>query len=697
MCRKIIFVSMGIFLLVSCSPNIMVQKVAPLQEEKSSNPFVYKFNEPIRFADLEKGHITEATDLAINNAKNILRKIISVDDNKRTFANTMLPQDDLVEIIERVWSPAYLMGSTHTDKEIRDEADSSHVSFSKFINELSVNEDLYNATVAFSKTEEAKSLMGVEKKFLEETLRDFRRSGFGLSKDKREQVKDIRNRLADIGLEFSNNISSHQDTLFVTEEEIDGLPDDYKNGRLQQDGMYAIDMTYPSYFPFMRFAQSDDARKRLSFKFLNRARDDNLKVLDDMLQARRELVEVLGYSTFAEYRTEDRMAKNPETVWEFEWSLKSSLKEKALLDYDEMLKLKTEKTGKNASVIYSWEKRYYGNLLLKEKYQVDEEEVKQYFEISNVISGFFSVCEKLFGLEFREVENPSVWYEDVRMFEVFEKSDGSIIGRFYLDLFPRADKYGHAAAFGVTSGKQFPQGYQLPASALVTNFPKPTEDSPSLLPHNDVETFFHEFGHLLHGLLTKSELHSYAGTSVPRDFVEAPSQMLENWVWNKESLRMFAKHYETGEPIPEGLVDRMLAAKNLNSGTKALQQVFYGMFDFTLHDGFNPNGDKTPTDILIEIQNEVTLYPHQDDTHFHAAFGHLNGYAAGYYGYMWSLVFAQDMFSIFEENGIFDSETGMRYRKIILERGGTVEPLDMVKEFLGREPNNKAFLRSLGL
>ncbi|MEE8436833.1 MAG: M3 family metallopeptidase, partial [Candidatus Neomarinimicrobiota bacterium] len=328
---------------------------------------------------------------------------------------------------------------------------------------------------------------------------------------------------------------------------------------------------------------------------------------------------------------------------------------------------------------------------------LDAEEVRKYFEFNNVTQGLFIIYQRLFNITFKRIDNASVWHEDVQMFAVYDTPTGDLIGRFYLDMFPRANKYGHAAAFSVTMGKLTKEGYQKPATSLVCNFPKPSAQQPSLLTHGDVETYFHEFGHLVHGVLTQSPLMSYAGTSVARDFVEAPSQMLENWIWQKESLALFAKHYETNEVIPEELLDKMIAAKNLNSGTKALQQIFYGTLDFTLHDGFDPDGLKTTTELLAELQNSITLYPYQDGTHQQASFGHLNGYGAAYYGYKWSEVYAQDMFSIFEKNGIMSAETGLRYRKIILERGGTEDPLDLVKEFLGREPNSDSFLKSMGL
>lgn len=686
----VVFIVIAVALIVERNENPQVNK-------PSANPLIVEFNEVHDFANLRPGHIERATTYVLESADLILSDILSVPNADRTFENTMVEIDDIYVIIESVWSPGYLMGSTHTNKDIRDEGLASSQTIQKYLTDLSLNDDLYNAVVAFSKSKEAQQLIGYKKKFLEDSLLDYKRSGFGLPKEKRAQVKGIFNELADLGLEFSKNISDYQDTLFVSEDEIKGLPENYQKERLQKNGTYAIDMSYPSYVPFMDYAVSDDARKKLKFRFNNRAVDSNLSVLNDIIRKRRELVDVLGYKSYAEYRTEDRMAKNPRNVWEFENDLKSKLRAKGEMDIAEMLKIKSSRTNSNAHVINVWEAGFYENLVLKENFDLDPEEVRQYFEFNNVTEGLFTVYQRLFNVKFKKVEDPSVWHEDVLMYEVYDKTSKELIGRFYLDMFPRANKYGHAAAFSVTMGKMTADGYQKPTTSLVCNFPKPTEFQPSLLTHDNVETYFHEFGHLVHGVLTQAPLMSYAGTSVARDFVEAPSQMLENWVWQKESLSLFAKHYETGEVIPDALLDKMIAAKNVNSGTKALQQVYYGVLDFTLHDGYNPDGDKSTTDIVSKLQNEITFYPYQEGTHMEAAFGHLNGYGAAYYGYKWSEVYAQDMFSIFEEKGIMNEEQGMRYREIILEKGGTEEPLTLVKEFLGRESNSDAFMRSMGL
>ena len=665
--------------------------------QNDENVFLVRFNEVYDFANLKHGHIANATEAGLKNAEEILQKILMVDNENRSFENTLEKIDDIYATIEMVWSPGYLMSSTHTDEKIRDEGLESSRKIEKYITDLSLNKDLYNAVLDYSRTKGGQQLEGYKKKYLDDTIRDFRRSGLALSDEKREKVKALFNDLSDLGLAFSKNIADYQDTLFLSEDEMEGLPEVYKIERHQKDGRYAVDMSYPSIGPYFKLAESDKSRKELRFRYNNRAKESNLEILDNIIRKRNQLAAMLGYRSYAEYRTEDRMAKNPENVWSFEKDLIAKVRKKAEADVNIMLKIKSDRNGNAATTIDPWEAAYYENLVLKKKFNLDSEEVKKYFEFNNVTKGLFTIYQTLFNIRFREIKNPSVWHEDVLMYEVFDASTEELIGRFYLDMFPRANKYSHAAAFSVTIGKMTSNGYQKPATALVCNFPKPSELEPSLLSHDNVETYFHEFGHLVHGVLTKSPLMAYAGTSVARDFVEAPSQMLENWVWQKESLNLFAQHYQTGETIPDSLLNKMVAAKNVNSGTKALQQIFYGILDFTLHDGYDPDKDESTTDIVKKLQNELTLYPFQKGTHFQAAFGHLNGYGAAYYGYKWSEVYAQDMFSVFEENGIMDMQTGMKYRSVILEKGGTKEALDLVQEFLGRESNNKAFLKSMGL
>jgi thimet oligopeptidase len=665
-------------------------------DKKSNNPLLQGYNEIIQFSTLSAGDIVEATEASIQEARKSLEKLYSIPEEKRTFNNTMLGLDNIYNNVENVYGSISLMGSVHPVDEIRDLANESISEFAKFYNEIQLDENLYRAVKEFSTTDEAKQLAGYKAKFVKETVEDFERNGFALSKEKREELKIINDKLSDLSIKFQQNIAEVDDYLIVNESEIDGLPDDYKKSRVLEDGNYKIDLSYPSYIPYMQFSKSDKARKELYTMFRNRAADDNLEILSKVLVLRKGMAQMLGYNTYAEYRVGDRMAKTPQNVWDFENGLIDKVKEKAKIDYDELLEVKRTETKDNTvELIQPWESAYYNNILLKDKYELDQNLVKEYFEANNVIAGLFNISQQLFGVEFEEVTPASVWQDDVRLYSV--KKDGKVISRFYIDLFPRPNKFSHAACFPMKGGKTTDDGYQLPTAALVCNFPAPMDDVPSLLSHDQVETFFHEFGHVLHNVLTQTELSSHSGTSVSRDFVEAPSQIFENWTWNYDAVTLFAKHYKTGETLPLELFEKMIAAKNVGSGLATIQQVYYGTIDFTLHDKYDPTGSKTTTDVLKELQNEITLFPFLDGTHMQASFGHLMGYAAGYYGYLWSRVYAQDMFSVFEKNGVMDKETGLKYRDVILANGGSRDELGMVIEFLGREPNQDAFLKSIGL
>ena len=333
-------------------------------------------------------------------------------------------------------------------------------------------------------------------------------------------------------------------------------------------------------------------------------------------------------------------------------------------------------------------------MLRKTEYGVDPHEVAAYFPLDGVLEGMFQLTGDVFGLAYEEVEVP-VWHEDVVAYEISDRRDGTPLALFYMDLFPREGKFSHAAAFPLVPGRRLPDGsYQRPVSAIVANFTKPGEDRPSLLQHTEVETLFHEFGHILHQTLTRTELATFSGTNTERDFVEAPSQIMEHWTWKPEVLARFARHHRTGEPIPIGLVERLTAARRLNVALSTLRQVQFGLLDLALH-GRNATVD---LDAAAREAAAVALLPYHEGTFFPASFGHLlGGYDAGYYGYLWSEVYGDDMFSRFEQEGITNPEVGAAYRREILESGGARDGIDHLRAFLGREPNNRAFLRNLGI
>ncbi len=691
--KHISFITLIIILLINIDCSNQEKSQNPYFSN-TVNPFFTQYNQPIDFASITANHVSEAVEMTKKMTEEALAKIIGLRVRDRNFENTMGAYDEMFANFNAIASPIYLMAYTHPDSAIRNQAQEANTALSQFGNEISLNEDLYKAIKSYSKRTEADQLKSHQRKFLNESIIEFERNGFALSKSDRDYLKVIKDQLAALSDQFSENIAAEDDFLEVNADDMEGLPVDYKEAHEQAGGIYKIDLSYPSYGPFMKYSKSESARKALFMKYQNRAAPENLEVLQQLLEKRREMSNLLGYDSYSAYILADRMAQDPATVWEFEENLKYDLREKTELDVAELQAAK-KANGDGIDQIKPWERSYYFNLLLKENYELDAEEVKQYFALDDVIEGLFDLTKTLFELEYKEILQPSVWQEDVRMFEVYQ--DKKLKGIFYLDLHPRANKYNHAACFGIINGRLTSKGYQIPMASLVCNFPEATSEKPALMPHSEVETFFHEFGHVLHQMLTTAELHAQSGTNVARDFVEAPSQIFENWAWNYDVLKNFSRHYKSGQILPKPLFDKMLAAKKVGSGISATGQVFLGTYDLTLHDQFDPNSGETTTDVLRRVHNEVLPYPYQEGTHFQAAFGHLDGYGSSYYGYMWSLVYAQDMFSIFSENGILNKEIGLRYRDIILARGSSEKAINLVREFLGRAPNNEAFLKELGL
>jgi len=547
--KKLWLVTLITILLMNCNYSERQKNSAiEIIPEIPENPFYTTFNQPIDFKSITNEDINEAIESIQVITGVALSNIISIKDEERTFDNTMRALDLLYANYDDIVSSIGLIASTHPDSVIRNNAYSSNTKLSFYINNVALNEDLYIAIKSYSQSAEAKKLSGYKSKFLTETVAKFERNGFALSKEDRERLKGIKNEISVIGDKFYKNIVSSKDFLIVDEVDIDGLPENYKETRKQDKGDYKIDLTYPAYRPFMMYCNSENARKALFMKYLNRAAPENLDLLQKLLQKRLEMSKLLGYETYSSYILEDRMARNPATVWEFVNNLKRDLKTKSNLDKEELLAIKAGHAGKS-DVINLWEKNYYLNILLKENYQLDAEEVKQYFALDDVIKGLFIITQSLFDLEYKEVKNPSVWHEEVRMFEVYQ--DHKLKGIFYLDLHPRENKYNHAACFGIKEGRMTSTGYQVPNASLVCNFPRATADKPALMSHKEVNTLFHEFGHLLHKMLTTADLYSQSGTNVSQDFVEVPSQMLENWVWNYDAIKLFAKHYETREVMPK--------------------------------------------------------------------------------------------------------------------------------------------------
>jgi thimet oligopeptidase len=634
-------------------------------------------------------------------------RIVAVQDRRRTFENTVGAIDDLITRLELDTNMTMFMAYVSTDAAEREAGERAEQDYSNWLIDLQKREDLYRAVKAYADTKP--ELEGEQKRLLEHELRDFRRAGMGLPPAQREQIKAAQKEITRLSIEFEKGIREDETRVPLTREELSGLPDAYfeNPNLLRSDEIYLVGMAYPQFLPVMLHCDDETTRKKVWLAYKRRGGTGNVRLLEQILRLRGEAAQLLGYAHPADYETEIKMAKNAKEVQEFYATLRPLVRAKALKDYEELVAAKRRHTGDPDAVLYPWDSDFYLNRLKKTKYAVDSERVREYFPLERVIDGLFSITQSLYGLEYRDVTRQAVsagrpvWHEDVRLYEVWDEAAGRMLGEFYIDLHPRDNKYSHAAQWGLAQHKVWSNGdVTLPLAALVCNFPKPTAGRPSLLTHDDVETLFHEFGHLLHTILSESRYFRFGGTQVERDFVEAPPQMFENWMWDAAVLKTFARHYETGEPFPDTLLEGMLRARNLGSGMLAERQYFYGLYDLRCHIATGGVVDTTQLglDLWDPAQDNVELYDPVPETYFQASFGHLTGYQAGYYGYQWSLVFACDMFERFQEaGGMLDPEAGAYYRRMILARGGTIDGLDLVTEYLGREPKMDAYLKHLGL
>jgi len=645
------------------------------------------------YSTLTPAQIEDGTQLAITEAQSVLDELVAPKD-LRSFENTLRPLDRIADILAHSQSNYAFMGYVHPVKTVRDAAKTAEEKNSQFGVEVVFREDLNAAVQEYSSTEEAASLTGEQARFLEFTLRDLRRAGHDLDPETRASVKMKTERLVTLGVQFQQNIDEWDDEILVTREELDGLPDSFIDGLDvdEKSGKYKVTIAYPHLIPFVENAASRPHREELRYKFNTVAVEENGRILEEAVVLRQEIAEAFDQPSWSDHRLEERMAKSPERVKEFYAGLRGSLTEKGRRELAEISALLEDDVGDEIVQVWDW--GYYDTQQRKTDYGVDNFEVAQYFPLPEVLDGMLQLTSDMFGITFREIGEFDSWHEDVQLFAIDDAETGEELSRFYLDLFPREGKYGHAAEFPLLLSRRLEDGsYQNPLCAMVANFTKPTEDGPSLLQHGEVETLFHEFGHVLHQNLGRTELGRFGGTSVERDFVEAPSQIMQHWIWRADVLKRFARHYETGEPIPDELVGQLVAARNLNKGLFQLRQMQYGWWDQEMHSG--PGRD------LQEIHEEgsqISLMPTHEGTFALASFGHLmGGYDSSYYGYMWSEVFGDDMFSKFEDDGVTNPEVGMAYRRAVLEKGGTVDPDEMLRDFLGREPTNEAFLRKLGI
>lgn len=629
-----------------------------------------------------------------------IQAILAIPDDQRTFENTVGALDELVAVFFADARPTTFMKDVAPDAEGRAVGRAGSLAMGEWFIDIGRHEGLYRAvrTLAEMKPE----LSAVQQRLLDASLRDFRREGMALSAEARAELTEIDKELSELSLDFATNISDDRTELLMTKAELHGLDDDYLNSLERVGELYVINMKGPTISPIFQRCDVSDTRLKVSLAYSRRA-PDNVQLLEKILLLRSKKASILGYPTIAHYVTETRMSKSPETVMSFYEDLRPKLRKKAELDLEELRQAKRTALADPNVEFDPWDFSFYKNWLMREKYAVDSNVLRDYFALDKVTEGLFSITQSIYGVRYEEITADAearvglaAWHPDVKLFEVTDVASNTVLGHFFIDLHPREGKYSHAAQFPLRLRREMSDGSVMtPLVSLVCNFTKPTADKPALLAHREVTTYFHEFGHCLHSIFTESPYANFSGTQVARDFVEAPSQMFENWVWDKEVLGTFAEHYETGAPLPGEVIDGMLNAKYLASGLGAEGQVFLGMMDMAFH--MDDDGIVDTTKVRQDIYEQTRLFPVTPGLYSQASFGHLMGYHAGYYGYLWSLVFASDMASVFESEGMLSPEAGMRYRKIVLARGGTMDELDVLREYLGRDPQPDAFLVHLGL
>ena len=647
----------------------------------------------------------------------IIAKMTAVGDEvagvtgERTFENTVAPLARLDRELSPLVSSCDFGMHVSPDEAVRNASGEADEKLRKFQVDFSMRTDVYAAVLAFEekRKKEQIQLSPEAARYLEKTLLDFVRDGLQLEGEKREKLIELKKLVSEKEVQFQKNLNEDTSKMAVSLDELEGMSEDFIAGLEDApDGKKFLTLKYPDLLPAMQKCKRESTRKALDALRSAQCEEANTPLLEDTLRLRSEIAALLGYDNHADYQLEIRMSKKSAAVHEMYEKLLPRLIPPAQAELEALKALKEQEKQERGEPfdgkINSWDFQYYHTLLKQRKFTIDEDEVRNYFPLGRVKHELLKAYQTILSLVFTQVAEPTgVWHSDVELYEVADARSSAFIGYFYLDLHPREGKYGHAAVFGLQCGCDLnptampvaDAARQCPIAAMVANFSKPTADKPSLLKHGEVVTFFHEFGHVMHQLCTRARFGRFSGTATERDFVEAPSQMLENWCWDAEPLRIMSGLFtDEATPLPEALLANMVAAKNLNSALMALRQVFFGKFDMTIH-----SGTVSSTGALwTELREAVSLIPNSSGGNGAASFGHImGGYDAGYYGYLWSEVFSADMFTIFKKGGLFSPEIGARYRECILEPGGTVDGLRMITNFLQRDLDPDAYLVSQGL
>jgi thimet oligopeptidase len=664
---------------------------------RSAPPGGVSVNEPAQApvlvrSDFKKGELAKACQDAMAKAKVRLDAIAAIASKDRNFDNTVLAFETINADLMDETSPLTFMGYVSTNADTRAEGSDCEGSVGEFGIEITTRKDLYNAM------KDQTPRTADETRLLALTLKAFEQNGLKLPDEKLAQVKVLQQKLTQLQAQFNANLNNDVTTVELTESELAGVPADYKSGlKKTADGArYVLTTRESDVSSFMANASNAEARHKWLSGYYNRGGKANTELLEQAIGLRQQIAKLMGYSTWADYRIQgqNRMAKDAKTVLDFLNGLKGKLAQRDRDDIAGLLKFK-KTLDPQATEVNAWDITYLENQIKKHDYSLDEEKIREYFPAEVAVAGMFDVYSKLLGVRYTEVTGAQVWSPDVKLYRINDSKDDRLIGYFYTDFVPRPFKYGHAAAFPQIGGRVLPNGsYSLPVAAIVANLAAPANGKPSLLSHDDVETMFHEFGHIMHMTLTRAPFETLSGSNVAQDFVEAPSQMLENWVWSPEVLNRISGHYlDHSQKLPTELLEKMIAARDFDQGYYYTRQLMLALTDMDYHTADGPVDSAAIYDRNYE---EMIGVKPVAGAHFAGTFGHLmGGYDAGYYGYLWSLVYATDMFTRFQDGGLLSPEVGADYRRVILENGNRKDAIDLLNDFLGRAPNSEAFFKKL--
>jgi|SRR5579872_994390 len=645
--------------------------------------------------------IKDHTKHYLASALKALNEIIALDDAQRTFENTVQAIDFVgclsdLAIHDNVVG---LVKELYPDDAMRQEAQNAAQEIQVFwIDNVSDNKKLYQAFKAYVEGNGRGAFLTPEQRYyINESMKSFKRAGLELPDAERAKLSALKKELADLALQFETNIAQDASIITVKHDGLQGLEDDYiATLKSNEQGDYILGVDYPTVSMVMQNCTVEATRKALKNAFDNRAYPINEEVLKSIVAKRDQLAHMLGFASYAAFQLENQMAGSVERVQTFLSDLFARSSYKVAQEMKELTAdLPVGVSLTSAGKVKPWDLAYLQAAYKKKYLSLDERVIAQYFPVQKTIDGLFAIYEQFFGIQFKEVSAQNTWHEDVRLVEVYSADGATLHGYIFLDLYPRPNKYSHAAHGSIVPATMH-QGTWIPSVSLVmANFPKATADKPALFTRNDVSTFFHEFGHALHAMLGRTELAGQAGTHVKRDFVELPSQMLEEWLWDRQILKMVSGHYKTGEPLSDELIDAIVKLKTFDTGNFVQRQVMLSAIALNY---YLTGADK---DLYAILRTANSTYRPQvawsDTDHFYASWGHLTGYAAGYYGYLWSRVYAQDVFEQIKQHGLLDHTIGQKYIDTIIGRGGSADPNQLLYDFLGREPRSDAFFKDLGL